>query len=171
MKNLPVLVQIGKISGLHGFDGSLKIELDDQISILKNIPQKEPYFIQIDDYSVPFFIDKTQYSDTLLRVKFSSIQNETEAKKYINCFVYLAEKYVESDLDDVNWLLGFEVFDEEKNLLGEITHVQASDFQIMMSVKNPEKEYLIPLVEDWIEIVDENAKKIILNLPEGILDL
>jgi 16S rRNA processing protein RimM len=34
-----------------------------------------------------------------------------------------------------------------------------------------EKEIILPLVEDFIEKIDENEKKLFFNAPEGLIDV
>lgn len=70
---------------------------------------------------------------------------------------------------------GWEVYDQE-TLLGTIRSVKPMPAQALLEVQrlNASQEdapLLIPLVEEFIERVDEEVGRVIMKLPQGLLDL
>ena len=69
-------------------------------------------------------------------------------------------------------LLGCEVFDDEGRLLGVVADWQETGGTPLVEVCSPEgKELLIPFAKSIFTRIDPAAKRIEVNLPEGLLDL
>jgi ribosomal 30S subunit maturation factor RimM len=66
--------------------------------------------------------------------------------------------------------IGFTIYDKEQ-IVGIIDDIEIFPQQIMASVNINKKMVLIPLVEELITTVDENQKKLIMDLPDGILTI
>ena len=77
------------------------------------------------------------------------------------------------DEDDFPYqdLKGFTATDETEGLLGEITAVNEFPQQFVATVVFKEKEVLFPLNEDMIVKIDQDLKTLVVNLPEGLIDL
>ena len=74
----------------------------------------------------------------------------------------------EEELD----LEGYTVFYGAELALGEVIQVIENKAQLLLVVEDGSgKEYMIPLVEDFIVESDPGSKKLLLDLPEGLLDL
>ncbi len=67
-------------------------------------------------------------------------------------------------------LIGCELFDDG-NLVGPVTAWQESPGAILLTVKHGSKESLIPLVKAICHRVDIPNRRILANLPVGLLDL
>jgi len=78
-----------------------------------------------------------------------------------------AQLNIENQLD----LVGFAIHDKLGEVLGEIQYVNDSGVQTLLEVLRNGGEIYIPLVSDFIVEVDESKKVLILDLPDGILDL
>ncbi len=55
--------------------------------------------------------------------------------------------------------------------LGEILEVIEQPQQILCRLEISEKEVLIPINEQTLEKIDHAGKKLLLNLPEGLLEV
>lgn len=67
-------------------------------------------------------------------------------------------------------LLGFRLIDGGKDL-GEIEEVIEQPLQVLCRITIDGKEVLIPLHEGTLERVDNKAKQVFVNLPDGLLDV
>jgi len=68
-------------------------------------------------------------------------------------------------------LVGFTAVDVDEGELGEITDVQEYPKQFIASVNYKNCEVLFPLNEDIIKSIDVVKEIVLVNLPEGLLDI
>ena len=89
------------------------------------------------------------------------------------CLVRRADLPEEVLVAPTGGLEGFEVYDAQAGLVGTVTDVIESPAQMLLSIERPEggDPVLVPLVDAFIEGVDEDVRRIDMNLPEGLLDL
>ncbi len=62
-------------------------------------------------------------------------------------------------------------FDERLGDIGIITGVNDNSAQALFEIKKGDIEILVPMIDDFIVKVDRENKAIILNTPEGLVDL
>ncbi len=67
-------------------------------------------------------------------------------------------------------LLGYQIVENDKEI-GLITEVIEQPQQLVCKVFIQEQEVLIPLHEDTLLSIDHAAKKVIVQLPDGLLDI
>ncbi len=133
------------------------------------------YFLMIDGVPVPFYIEEfTATANNMARVKFEDIDNEILASKYVNLEVYLPRDLVGNfdDNSDSDWhlFIGYEVVDEDYNLIGVIKDVDESTINILFILsRSDDSELLIPATEDFIYSIDEENKVLEMKLPEGLI--
>lgn len=68
-------------------------------------------------------------------------------------------------------VIGLEVFDLNGTRVGVITRTWSTPGGDLYVVRGADKEYLIPAVKEIVEKVDFTAGKMIINPPDGLLDL
>jgi 16S rRNA processing protein RimM len=68
-------------------------------------------------------------------------------------------------------VMGFAVVDLHGAVVGTITGTLSTAGGELYMVRGPDKEHLIPAVKEIIEKVDFDDRKVIVNLPQGLLDL
>ena len=163
---------LGKITKLHGFKGNLILHLDtDEPEIYENM---ESVFVETNGMLVPFFFEFAQvHGAQKLLVKFEDISPE-EAEKLVNKDIYLPlETLPELDGTDFYYheIIGFTLYDQTNTEVGLIKNVNDSTAQALFEVEINGKEILIPIVEDWILEVDRENKAILVEIPEGLIDL
>jgi 16S rRNA processing protein RimM len=66
--------------------------------------------------------------------------------------------------------LGFTIIHKDEEL-GEVIEVIEQPHQVLCTILLNNKEVLIPLHEDSLEKIDRKARKLYVNLPDGLLDL
>ncbi len=106
-------------------------------------------------------------------IKFENIDSRDAAEDIRGFKIFLSRKNFPPINDDQFYLadiLGFKIFNEKNILIGivdDILSLQGNDIIVM---KNDNKEFLIPLVDEFLVLFDFEDKKIIVNIIEGLLD-
>lgn len=169
---------VGKLLKTHALKGELNVLLDIDPGYLE---EGNPAILDIDGIFVPFYADsiRTKGSFSYL-VKFEGINSEIEAKSLVNKTVYaLREKLKEYMLDNYNEeyalyddLIGWTIQETDGKVIGKVVEIDTNTENELFIVETSEGNTVyIPLTEDFIEKMDEKTKTIIMNLPEGLLDL
>jgi 16S rRNA processing protein RimM len=124
---------------------------------------------------VPFFIEDIYVKSThQIGIKLEDIEDEIDAQKYRGLEVYVDKalfQSVKSEEGFVKWL-SYQVYDQAEGFIGVLVEVQNFPAQIMLNVLSESKQmHLIPANLDWIVKVDDEAKSIEMQLPDGLLAL
>lgn len=164
---------LGKIVKKYSFKGELLIKLDtDEPELYENI---DALFVDLRNNLVPFFIDSSQlHKSDLLRVKFEDVDAESDADALIKCDVYLPLEFLpklEGDKFYFHEIIGFKVIDKSRGNIGIIRSVNDSTAQALFEIDHGGKEILIPMNDEFIIQVDKVKKEILVDTPEGLIDL
>ena len=68
-------------------------------------------------------------------------------------------------------ILGFEVIDQDGNLLGLLSDVISTGNNDVWTIKSDTEELLIPALKSIVTKVDISKKRIFVSLPEGYSDI
>ena len=95
---------------------------------------------------------------------------------FTNVDVYFPVKYAEPEVEDGNFtwnfFIGFEVDDEKYGTIGTIVDVDTTTINTLLVIEGlEEEEILIPAQESFIVGVDTDERVLVVNLPEGLLDM
>jgi 16S rRNA processing protein RimM len=164
--------KIGKLVSAFGLKGEmiLKHNLGKKTS-LKGLTA---IFIEEKKQSfIPWFISEAKIkSDEEIYLSLQDVQTRETAIKLTQKEVWLPEtdfKKFSAKTSPIN-LLGFLIFDGEKEL-GTILEVIEQPHQLLCRIEMQGKEVLIPLHEDTIRKIDRKNNRIIVELPEGLLEI
>jgi len=164
---------LGKIVRKYSFKGELLIKLDtDQPEIYENL---DAVFIDYRNTFLPFYIESSQlHKSDLLRVQFEDVTTEADADSLLKCDVYLPLEFLpklEGNKFYFHEVIGFTIDDVNFGLVGIVTGVNDSTAQALFEIEKDSKEILIPVNDEFIVKVDRKKKSIIVNTPEGLIDL
>lgn len=164
---------LGKIVKKYSFKGELlvKLDTDDPSTYTK----MESVFIDKNKSLIPFFIERSSlHKSTLLRVKFEDIDSEEDADKLLKSELYLPLEFLPQLTGNKFYyheIVGFEAEDLSFGLVGIVKGVNDTTNQAILEIDRNDSEILIPLIDDFIKSVDREQKKIILEVPEGLIDI
>ena len=164
---------LGKIVKKYSFKGELlvKLDTDDPSTYTK----MESFFIDKNKSLIPFFIERSSlHKSTLLRVKFEDIDSEEDADKLLKSELYLPLEFLPQLTGNKFYyheIVGFEAEDLSFGLVGIVKGVNDTTNQAILEIDRNGSEILIPLIDDFIKSVDREQKKIILAVPEGLIDI
>lgn len=160
------LVAAGYFSKTHGVKGHLlfRADLDFDESALKAV------FIETATGKAPHFIKEMKMSANQYVVLLEDVDSVEAAKKLIGKSVFIDSALVIEEEGGIDWE-GFELVDKHHGSLGYILEVTDNGSQELFVLNYKGKEVLLPFVEEFVEKVDENNKKLFFNAPEGLIDV
>lgn len=164
---------LGKIVRKYSFKGELLIKLDtDQPEIYKNL---DAVFIFVGNSLIPFFIERSQlHKSDLLRVKFEEISTEEDAIALLKSDVYLPLELLpilEGNKFYFHEVIGFIIKDVNFGYVGIVKGINDTTSQALFEIDRDGVEILIPINDEFIKEVDRKNKTIVVDTPEGLIDL
>ncbi len=164
------LIRVGKIVKTHGVNGELLLKLEPGKAPANT---KEPVFLEFDGIQVPFFIHGSRNTSTVdWYVVFDDYQSLSLAEKLLGRVVSIPQANFTStvDADPADELIGYQVRDINFGYVGVVKFIQQGR-QDLMVIENEGQEILVPFVEDFILEIDDEEKQIVIETPDGLLDL
>jgi 16S rRNA processing protein RimM len=166
---------IGMVSSPHGVGGLVKvfpysdfperINSLDRVVLQSNLGQKE------------MLIETASIYGRFWLVKFKGIDSREQAVSLRESLLIipLAQRVA---LPEGSYyhdqLIGLKVLDFEGQLIGKVVDLHVTgghDLLIVKKEDEAEQKFMIPAVKKFVRKVDQKAKIIVVELPEGLLDL
>lgn len=173
-----VYVNIGHTKKAHGLNGEIKFSISDEY--LEDFLKNERIFLSIRSSKIPYFIAGVRGKGELI-VQLEDVDNRTSAEALQSKEIFLREQDILQDHDrefetpdtslKYEKLSGFTIVDKTLGEIGRIDEVLDMPQQEMAFLKYKNREILIPLNEDLIVEVDEKKQSVLMDLPEGLLDM
>jgi 16S rRNA processing protein RimM len=163
---------IGYITKTKGLKGEVQLYFEyDEPGLL----ELDVVFADINGKMVPFFVSvyKMQPNNTC-NIYFDDIDHIDKAQPLLRKKIYLPlSKMPDRSEDDFHYndLKGFIVTDETIGELGEIIAINEYPQQFVATVSYQNKEVMFPLNEDMIIEIDEDEGTLLVDLPDGLLDI
>ena len=166
---------VGKVMGLHGLEGVLKIRPQtNNPSLLLNIKTVE--IIPIKGERISAQVRSIKFEKRMILLSLKEYPDRTSVEWLVGTTV-ITERAQLKNLDDDEWwatdLIGLQVFTTDGALVGTISDIvgQAGDYLEIRKASDPDGETaLVPFVRDLVPTVDLAAGKIeVVNLP-GLID-
>jgi 16S rRNA processing protein RimM len=164
---------LGKIAKKFSFKGEVLIYLDtDEPELYEDM---ESVFVEFNKNLIPFFIENSNlHKGDFLRVKFEDVDNEEQADEIINCEVYLPLNILpklEGNKFYFHEVIGFEIEDQRIGVFGKIVSINDTSAQPLFEIINGNVEILVPMIDQFLVKIDRENKKVIMNLPEGLVEM
>jgi 16S rRNA processing protein RimM len=123
---------------------------------------------------IPFTIKAiSKNKSNIFRVSLDGIDSEDLAKKLVGVEIYTENNLIKSEVleKNDNYIFIDYVIYNNNSIIGKIIDIVENKNQDLFEVVFNEKRILVPLVDEFIVNIDNDTKKIIMNLPEGLTDL
>lgn len=164
--------KIGKIGKPHGVKGELTLFFDDDVF---DRVEAEYLVLCVDGILVPFYMDDWRFKtgETAL-VKFTDIDTKEAASELTGCEVFFPKHLSDREEDDLTWdeIKGFEVVDANHGNIGNVVSIDESTVNVIMEVETAKDNIiLVPANENLIKEVDPENRRIVVDLPDGLVDL
>ena len=159
------MVYIGEIVNTHGIKGELRI--------ISDFKYKDAVFtkgqkLYVGKRKQEVIINTYRKHKNYDMVTFEGVNAINEAIIFQNADVYIKREdlnidgYVDEDI------IGLDVYDNDK-LIGKVSGI-VKNKQELLVVENNQKNYFIPFVDEFIEHIDLDQKKINVKVIKGLLD-
>ena len=164
--------KIGKLVAAFGLKGELLLKHN--LGKKTSLKGLQAIFIEERKSSfIPWFIQSARMkSDSEIYLQLADIVSREAAHQLAQKEVWLPEpdfKKFSAKSSPIN-LLGFTIVEGEKEL-GKILEVIEQPHQLLCRIDIAGKEVLIPLNEDTIKKIDRKSGRVIVELPEGLLEI
>ena len=164
---------LGKIVKKYSFKGEVLAKLDtDQPDIYENL---DSILVELRGNLIPFFIESSQlHKSELLRIKFEDVDTEQDADLLLKSDLFLPLEFLpklEGDKFYFHEVIGFTIEDVNFGKVGVIKSINDSTAQELFEIDRNGIEILIPISDEFIKKVDRKNKTIIVETPEGLIDL
>lgn len=161
--------KIGTITRTHGVRGEVVMSFTDDVW---DRAEADYLVLRIDGILVPFFLEEYRFrSDYVALLKFLDYDTAEAAEELRGVDVYFPfELTPEHDADEpYEWrnFVGFHIIDAKRGDLGPVDRVDDSTANVLFCIGSR----LIPAAEDFVQEIDFPGRTILMNLPEGLLDL
>jgi len=164
---------LGKIVKKYSFKGEVLAKLDtDQPELYENL---DSILVELRGNLIPFFIEQSQLHKTeLLRIKFEEVDTEQDADLILKSDLYLPLEFLPQLNDDKFYfheVVGFTIEDSNYGKVGILKSINDSTAQALFEIDRDGTEILIPMNDEFIKKVDRKKKTILVETPEGLIDL
>ena len=164
---------IGSLLKTTGTKGEVILKFNNDLS--EEIQKLESIFIDVDGKLVPFFIEKIKIkSNNTAVVKIEDINTELKSQEFIDSEFYISKEQEESlhlTSEDTIDIVGYAVKDQNNKLIGTVLEFIDISKNPLLNLKTECGELLIPANDELIIEVDDDLQIILMNIPEGLLDI
>lgn len=164
--------KIGKFVSTFGLHGELVLKHN--LGKKTSLKGLQAIFIEEKKESfIPWFVESTRIkNEQEIYIKLEGVSAKEKAMSLAQKQVWLPEadfKKFSARTSPISFL-GYEIVENEK-VLGKIAEVIEQPHQILCRIDFKGKEAFIPLHEETIIKIDKKKSQVIVQLPEGLLEI
>jgi 16S rRNA processing protein RimM len=164
---------LGKIVKKYSFKGELLVKLDtDDPEIFTKM---ESVFVEHHKNLIPFFIASCSlHKSALLRIQFEDVTSEAKADELLGCELYLPLNLLpplSGNKFYYHEVIGYTIKDADFGNIGILKGINDTTAQALFEIDHKGQEVLIPINDDFIKEVDRKQKFILLQVPDGLIEL
>lgn len=167
---------IGFTKKTYGVKGEIKLNIKDRY--LEDFAQAEVIFFNLAGRKIPYFIEYINFENPFT-LKFEDYHSKEAALELTGKEIFMRtkdllpeeEKILEIEELEYEKYVGYQIEDASKGNLGIIKEIVEYPQQEMAILLINENEVLIPLNEYLIISINEEDKRIKMDLPQGLLEL
>lgn len=166
-------LKVGKIVNTHGLKGELKVITTSDFLEERFVEGVKLLITRGNQVLREVIVEKSRFHKNFCLVKFKDIDDINEAEIYKNTQLKIDSEYL-SELDDDEFyyyeIIDCKVYDENNIYLGTIIEILQTGANDVWVIKNNDKEYLIPYIDDVVKKIDIKNKIVEIEVMEGLLN-
>ena len=163
-------VEIGRTGRPHGVKGELKVHIEE----VYQEDFERAGAVLIGTPPVPYFIQR-RTGGGAPRIKLETFDSREAVSLLSNRDIFLPEDQitVEVSEEDTPWdvVLGYTIQTENYPELGPIEAIVDLPEHYLAEITHDERTVLIPLHDDLVLGVDQDNRRLQMELPDGLLDI
>ena len=169
------IVPIGFTKKPHGLKGEMKLFVEEKY--LEDLMNTDIVVLEIKGKKMPFFVEDVRVGNNII-AKFEDVDTPEDALSIANKEMFLREEDIipdnarefEVEVTPFEHCVGFTIFDgaTEIGVIEEIVEYPQGEMAVL-TYNN--KDTIVPLNDVFVKKLDNEKRQIIMELPEGILDL
>ncbi|MDX8406935.1 MAG: ribosome maturation factor RimM [Mariprofundaceae bacterium] len=167
-------LELGAIRGAHGLKGALTVYSNTRPA--EAIAGYSFWWLgHSPDALTRYAVKRCWQHGRRILVELEGINDCNQAELCKGMNIWVPHDDVEVGEDEFLWddLIGCEVFRTDNELLGTVTALEEYGAQDILVVATPEDarspgEWMLPFIEEVVQDVDMNARRIVIELPEGM---
>ena len=160
--------KIGRIGKPHGISGEVTLRFSDDVF---DRVDADYLVLMVDGILVPFFIEEYRFrSDEVALVKFEDIDTKDRASELTGCDVFFPRHLADAGDDVLTWsqIVGYDIVDVSSGkTIGRIEAVYETTINTLLELSDGT---LIPAADEFIEDIDHEERKLMMRLPEGLVN-
>ena len=165
-------ILLGTVTRPHGIQGELKVR--PYMETPGNLSRYRQLYLSADSgkTQVPYTNVQARVSGNMVILRLEECASRDQAEQLSGMQIWLSS----SDLLPVGkdefylyTLEGKQAMTTAGLILGKITAVVCTSGQDLLVIQDAQKEYLVPLVREFIVVIDE--EKVVFDLPPGLLEI
>ena len=160
--------KIGRIGKPHGISGEVTLRFSDDVF---DRVDADYVVLLVDGILVPFFIEEYRFrSDEVALVKFEDIDTKDRASELTGCDVFFPRHLADAGDDVLTWsqIVGYDIVDVSSGkTIGRIEAVDETTINTLLELSDGT---LIPAADEFIEDIDHEERKLMMRLPEGLVN-
>ncbi len=172
------VIHIGKVNKTHGVRGEMSISLDYSL----DPTELRCLIFDMEGILVPFFTtnSRPRGSESWL-ITIDSIDSDIAASNLVGKDIFALredkaltdDEIIEDDGFFLEDLIGWDVYDTDKNLLGTIEDIDSTTINLLFVITRNDNNtpLLVPATAEFIADFNKDAHSITLSLPLGLIDL
>lgn len=170
-------VLIGHTRKAHGIAGELKLSIEERY--VEDFLKNERIFLDVKGTKIPYFVANVRGKGEMI-LQLEDVSDRDAALMLQGREVFLREKDLLHDSErelefeeetlEYEHLNGYTLVDQTLGAIGIIDEILEMPQQEMAFLKYRNREVLVPLNDQLIVRVDESARQVIMDLPDGLLD-
>ena len=169
------VIAIGFTKKPHGLKGEIKLQVEDRY--VEDILSVDVLLVAIKGKPTPFFVEDLRIGNHII-AKFEDVNTPEEATAIASKALYMREEDLLLDIErempidtlEYEHCVGYALYDKGV-FIATIDDVAEFPQQEMAIISYKNQETLVPLNTVFIVSIDDAAKRIDMDLPDGMLDL
>lgn len=170
-----IKLAIGLVVKTHGIKGELNFELNDFARPEEDLAPGACVIAEIDGLDVPFFVSSTRPRGAQsVLLTLDEVADEKQASELVGKVLYIYSDPLTADGNEeltAGDLIGFDISDADSGQtvgrIDDIVELTAGSWYFRLK----DSGKLIPAVDEMIIEIDDANRTVVMELPEGLLEL
>ena len=163
---------IGRVSGLHGIKGKLRIRYYNETRS-DFLWYRKVYLEDRDGHVQAYEIQEAKIQKKFISVRLKGCEGIADAEKLIGSSVLVKRKNLPPpEKGEYYWfeIIGMDVLTDDGRLLGRVKTILRTGSNDVYLVQGSGREWLIPATEEVIVRVDRDKGQMVIHPIEGLLE-